>query len=358
MLRMFYVETQNAQGQTQAEAERAGSSVQPIAGFEVLSERSVAEPRETIAAVGATLEETKAELQRIVPAGAGIISEKILAEPHRHSFVIRARDEEAVKAQARERFGSSGRMSVRRTPGGEPTEITLVDVESVITRDTGRRGFLGLGRRLPTYDIVVQCKACVERTYFPGWRLIRTLGVPIHSIEALQRCASSDNLTPDADFEDATRHLKAEGRMGSLGLAKLIDTCRESYSGAILWTVLAASTAEPTQPLVGALEALLKTPQKARPGDRKTWFTPELIEEIGLVGYNIGWSDRTYGRLQSLAGDSLNALEQKMPAEGDPPLPGSIVITCERCNEPAFGTLSGEALCETHYRYVGFGVVA
>ena len=322
MIRLVYQQIQTAEGSTDAEAEQAAASLEDVAGLDVLSERTVANPRQTIAALGASVEEARAEVRRLTPAGAQIIADKVLSNSDRLEFVVHAWDEPSAIARARELCGPPASVSLQATAGEQPAELSLVEIESAKIWEAGRKGFLGFGAKQSRYEVVLTRKACVERIWFRGWKCIRTVGVEIKSAATLQRCASSDNLTPDRDFEQGTRELAAEGAIGSLGLAKLIDACRESRSAAILWALLAARDAEPTEALIEALEAVLDAKQKARIADVQLWLPPEQFGQR-----EIAWSDRTFRKIETVGGESLDALRQKIAVKGGgAALPGVVAI--------------------------------
>ena len=345
MLRLVYRQVLTAEAPTQSEAERAGASLEPVVGLGVLSEYTVADPRQTIAAVGTTLEEARAEVHRMCPAGAQIIGEKKLSDAATDTFVTRAPDEESAVADAKRRFGLPASVSIRRAPDDQATDVPLIEIKSVTIWKPRKKGFLGFGVEPAGYEVVLTRKACVERTYFIGWRFVRNVGVELKSVEALQRCSLSDNLSPGQDFEKAIIELRAEGAVGSLALAKLVDACCESRSAAILWPLQAAREAEPTAPLIEALESVLQSDQKASHESGQNWCTPELT-----AAGSVGWSDRTFRQLKTLASESLDLLGRQITenAGGDAPA-GSIMIACARCNEPASFKWDGEFLCVTHY---------
>ena len=345
MLRLIYRQVLTAEAPTQSEAERAGMSLEPVGGLEVLSEYTVADPRQTIAAIGGSLEEARAEVNRLSPAGAQIIGEKTLSDAATDTFVTHAPDEQTAISDARRRFGLPTSVSIQRAPDEQPTEVQLVEVESATIWKPGKKGFLGFGAEPAGYEVVLTRKACVERTYFLGWKFVRNVGVEVRSVEALQRCSLSDNLFPDQDFDKATIELRAEGAIGSLALAKLIDACRESRSAAILWPLQAAREAEPTAPLIEALEEVLRSDQKASHESGQNWCTPEMTGE-GFVG----WSDTTFRQLRTLAGESLDLLRQRTAEKsGGDEKAGSVVIACARCNEPASFKWNGELVCWKHH---------
>jgi len=345
MLRLIYRQVLTAEAPTQSEAERAGMSLEPLAGLEVLSEYSVADPRQTIAAIGGSFEEARAEMNRISPAGAQIIGEKKLSDAATDTFVIHATDEASAVAEARRIFGLPASVSVQRAPNEQPSEVPLIEVESATIWKPGKKGFLGFGAEPARYEVVLSRKACVERTYFQGWKFVRNVGVEVRSVEALQRCSRSDNLSPDRDFEKATAELRAEGAIGSLALAKLIDACRESRSAAILWPLQAAREAEPTAPLIEALETVLQSDQKVLHESGQNWCTPEVTGEG-----SVGWSDTTFRQLRTLASESLDLLRQRtIEQAGGSAEAGSVVIACARCNEPASFKWNGELVCWKHH---------
>jgi hypothetical protein len=346
MLRLVYVETLVTEADSVEEAHKIAASRGIPAGLSLLSEQTIADPPESVGAIADTLEEARAELHRKLPPGAQILSERVISTPERRTISVEAPDEWSAKDYAKKEMGGFSPVSIRESPGGYTTHRSLLDVTATRLLSTGKKGFLGIGKAPRQYEVELIGKGCVEISYSIKPKLIRKVGVRIESAEKLQFCMRRDNLNPHEDFDQSVRELKAESRIGSLALAKLIRECLNSRCSEITWALAAAREAEPTQELLEALRSALSAKQMDSYDGGQSSFTPELFGER-----KIGWTDGTFQRLKDIAIKSLEELLRSTTSGQEPDVvQGSVIIACAQCTEPASYKLDDELLCPKHHR--------
>ena len=347
MIRLIYVETISAPGKAETEP-----PPNPPAPLEFLGEETIIPDRQPpIGAIADTLEQARDDLLAKLPCGATDIVEKVISAPETITVIWEAGSEYYARARAKsliagEHWGHSV-ASFRRSPRSWTLAFeSFLDVGSIRLVSPGRKGFLGFGQRDPKYEVEIVRKACLEVSYALPRETVRTFGLEIKSMESLQLCMRSDNLNIEADLARSQRELQAEGRRGSLALAKLVQVCVESRSSGILQAIAAARHAAPAPELIKALKSALDADAWTM-NDGMSYLTPELVSADERV---IGWSDGTQARLRAEARECLEALlASPQPAEAPEPVPGSIIVACARCTKPAVFKLNDELLCSKHY---------
>jgi hypothetical protein len=325
MLRIFYTEMQVVEAASVEEARKISEDLDLPAGLSLLSEEAVEGSPGWAYGHGDTMEQARADAMHKVPSGAEVVSSRDIETPERRSVIVEAFDWPTANYCARKQVDDMA-MSVTDTIISKP----------------GKKGFLGMGRKPNQYEVVLFRRGFVRVDYQVRPKLVRKVGVEIRSSEKLQDCMRGDNLNPQNSFLESKALLKEEGRIGSLGLAKLIDVCRESRSSKIVWPLAAAREAVPTPELLDALRAVLS----AKPVDSfggGAYLVPELIGP-----QQIGWTDGTYARLMEIAGQSLQSLSRGgMPEFRKKP--GTAMIVCSQCLEPAAFVFDYEVLCPRHH---------
>ncbi len=100
-----------------------------------------------ISAIGQTVDETSAELQKRIPPGAEVIGREVLQQPGERSMAIAAFDDESAKQLA------------------ERAIQDYEDIKTIEIVEEGRKGFLGFGKKPGLYQVRVLQKSKVGMTY-------------------------------------------------------------------------------------------------------------------------------------------------------------------------------------------------
>lgn len=123
----------------------------------------------TIRSVAQTVEEAFEKARKDVPTDGGVLDKKVYLSPEKKEFTIEALDEQDARKRAKERIDDTA---------------SLRSVELV---SPGRKGVLGIGRKLSIYKVQAFQRAVVEVTYKKKAKIVTTVVTPGDRLEEFER---------------------------------------------------------------------------------------------------------------------------------------------------------------------------
>ena len=140
-------------------------------GMSVISEKIVSDGKPSVLkGVGVTV---YAALQDVItkkPANSDVVEKRTLSEPKTKTVLIDSFDEASAKQQAQRDLSPNASW-----------------IEDVRLKISGRRGFLGIGKKAHTYEVRIGEPACVEVTVKPKAVVQAVVGLPKASQEEIEK---------------------------------------------------------------------------------------------------------------------------------------------------------------------------
>ncbi|MDP8255055.1 MAG: hypothetical protein P9M14_04845 [Candidatus Alcyoniella australis] len=166
-------------------------------GLHLLSEKVLSDGNpKTIKADSETTEAAFAKVQSQIPGDANAITKKEITAPGPTSIIIKAFDEQNAKTQVEKQISNTAILKA----------IRLVA--------SGKKGFLGFGKKPNQYEADIFQQAVVEVTYKQKARISAKIGKFKRSANEMQKLDSADRNNSPVEIicEQCGRECKALGR--------------------------------------------------------------------------------------------------------------------------------------------------